>query len=112
MTRKYMLLYRNPVSPERKQPSPSELEAILGQWKQWQKAYPSILELGDGLLPTGKALKNGVITDGPTIESKELVSGYSIVAAKDYEAAMVVVKACPFLLTPGASVEVRELAGY
>jgi hypothetical protein len=112
MSHKYMLIYRNPVSTERKQPSPSELQAMLAQWHQWKAANPDILDMGDALLPTGKALKGGVVTDGPTIESKELVTGYSIVQAKDYEAALLIAKACPILFTPGASIELRELAGF
>ncbi len=106
------LIYRNSSSSERKQPSPTELQAMLSQWEKWKAAHPSILDMGDALLPTGKAIKNGVVTDGPTIESKELVSGYSIVEANDYDAALVVAKACPLLFAPGASIEVRELAGY
>ena len=112
MTHKYMLIYRNPVSTDRKQPSPSEVQAMLATWHQWKAANPSILDMGDALLPTGKALKNSVVTDGPTIESKELVTGYSILQAKDYDAAMGIAKSCPILHMPGASIEVRELAGY
>jgi hypothetical protein len=112
MSHKYMLIYRNPVSTERKQPSPSEIQAMLAQWHQWKAANPDILDMGDGLLPTGKALKAGVVTDGPTIESKELVSGYSILQAKDYDAAIAIAKSCPINFMPGASIEVRELAGY
>lgn len=112
MTHKYMLLYRNPASSDRQRPSPTELQAMLAQWEKWKTANPSILDMGDALLPTGKSIKNGVVTDGPTVESKELVSGYSIVEAKDYEAALLVAKACPILFVPGASLEVRELAGY
>jgi hypothetical protein len=112
MTHKYMLIYRNPASSERTQPSPTELQAMLAQWEKWKAANPSIIDMGDALLPTGKALKNGVVTDGPTIESKELVSGYSILEAKDYDGALLVAKSCPILFAPGASIEVRELAGY
>jgi hypothetical protein len=109
---KYMLLYRNPIANEERQPSPSELEQVLAQWQAWKKAHPSILDVGDGLLPTGKRLKGGVVTDGPSVESKELVSGYSIVEAASYDAAMLVAKACPMNFVPGATIEVRQLAGY
>jgi hypothetical protein len=109
---KYMLIYRNPPSVEQKQPSPTEVEAMLAQWYQWKAANPAILDMGDALLPTGKTVKNGIVTDGPTIESKELVTGYSILQAKDYEDALVIAKTCPILSTPGARIEVRELAGF
>lgn len=108
---KFMLLYRNPAAAERQQ-SPAEMEQVLAQWGAWKKAHPSIIDMGDGLLPSGKQLKGGVVTDGPTIESKELVSGYSIVEAASYEAVLVVAKACPMNLVPGARIEVRQLAGY
>jgi hypothetical protein len=34
------------------------------------------------------------------------------VEASDHDAALVVAKACPVLLAPGASIEGRELADY
>ena len=109
---KYMLIYRNPAAAERKQPSPSELQAMIAQWHEWKAANPAILDMGDALLPTGKVLAGGVVTDGPSIESKELVTGYLILQAKNYDAALEIAKACPILFTPGARVEVRELAGF
>jgi hypothetical protein len=112
MSKKFLLVYRSPVSSEQTQPSATEMQAILAQWQQWKTNFPSILDMGDGLLPTGRSIRAGLVTDGPTIESKEIVSGYSIVAAADYDAAVVVAKACPILFAPGASLEVRELAGY
>jgi hypothetical protein len=112
MTHKYLLIYRNAVTTEAQPPSPAEMTAILAQWQAWQKAFPGIVDMGDGLLPTGRGIKSGVVTDGPTVESKEIVSGYSIVAAKDYDAAVEVARACPILHAPGSRIEVRELAGY
>lgn len=112
MSKKFLLVYRNPVAAESAPPSPSEMQAALAQWHDWKARFPAIVDMGDGLLPTGRTLKGGVVTDGPVVEAKELVSGYSIVAAADYDAAMVVAKACPITFMPGATVEVRELAGY
>jgi hypothetical protein len=112
MSKKYLLVYRTPLSVEQTPPSPAEMDAVLAQWHQWKSKFPSIVDMGDGLLPTGKSIRGGVVSDGPTIESKELVSGYSIVGAADYEGALEVAKACPILFAPGASIEVRELAGY
>jgi hypothetical protein len=110
---KFLLVYRTPASSEGYNPSPQELQAMLAQWQQWKTAFPTqIVDMGDGLMPTGRTIKAQVVTDGPTIESKEMVSGYSIVEAADYDAAVVVAKACPVLYAPGASLEVRQLAGY
>ena len=112
MSKKYLLVYRTPAAPSQNPPSPAEMQAMLAQWQKWKTAFPSIIDMGDGLLPSGRAIKGGVVTDGPTVESKEIVSGYSIVGASDYDAAVLVAKACPILFAPGASIEVRELSGY
>jgi len=40
------------------------------------------------------------------------VCGYSIVQANSVERAAEIAKSCPVLMMPGASVEVREMAGY
>jgi hypothetical protein len=112
MTHKYLLLYRTPLAAEMNPPSADEISAILAQWHAWKQAFPSIVDMGDALLPTGRGITGKVVTDGPTVESKEIISGYSIVAASDYEAAVVVARACPILHAPGGKIEVRELAGY
>lgn len=112
MTKKFLLLYRSPVEVEQQSPSPSEMAAILEQWGKWKATFPEIVDMGDGLLPTGKSIRGDAVTDGPTVESKELISGYSIVAAANYDAAVKVAQACPIRFVPGASIEVRELAGY
>ena len=49
-----------------------------------------------------------LITDGPFIEAKELVSGFYMLAAKDFEEASELARGCPILRLGGA-VEVREV---
>ena len=112
MSKKFLLIYRSSFAAEQTSPSAQEMNEVLKQWGKWKEAFPSILDMGDGLLPTGKTLKVGTVTDGPVIESKEIVSGYSIVGAATYDEALKVAKACPILQAPGNSIEVRELAGY
>ena len=48
--------------------------------------------------------------DGPFVESKEVVGGYSIAQANTIDAAAELAKGCPIFLT-GGNVEVRPLAG-
>ena len=112
MSKKFLLIYRSPVSAEQSPPSPAEMQAILAEWGKWKAAFPQILDMGDGLLPSGKRIKGAAVTDGPSVESKEIVSGYSIVGAASYEEAVKVAQACPILFAPGSNIEVRELAGY
>jgi hypothetical protein len=70
-----------------------------------------MLSPGDALTPEGRVVHpKKVVTDGPFVESKEIVGGYSIVQADTLDAAADLAKSCPALLT-GGKVEVRPLAG-
>jgi hypothetical protein len=58
---------------------------------------------------SGKVVKpNNVIADGPYMEIKESIGGYSIVKAESLEEAVELAKGCP-ILTAGGNVEVREI---
>ena len=52
-----------------------------------------------------------VVTDGPFIEVKEIVGGFSIVQAGTLDAAAELAKGCP-IFQRGGSVEVRPLQGF
>ena len=67
-------------------------------------------DAGDALKPEGRVVNaKKVVTDGPFLEAKEVVGGYSIVRADTIDAAAEFAKGCPILLT-GGTVEVRQLA--
>ena len=53
---------------------------------------------------------DGLISDGPYVESKEVVGGYNLLEAESYEVAIAIAKECP-VLKQGGNVEIRELAG-
>jgi hypothetical protein len=109
---KFMLLYRNPAEPA-KPPSPEERQAFLGLWNEWfQKFGGAILDGGDGLKPGGRVLKpGGIVTDGPYVEAKEVIAGYSVIQAEDHEGAVAIARECPIARIGGA-IEIREYAGY
>lgn len=94
--------------------SPDEMQKIMQKWECWigeamQKGW--MTNPGDALTPEGKVvLANKTVTDGPFVESKEVVGGYSVVKADSLAAAAELAKGCPALLT-GGKVEVRPLAG-
>ena len=84
----------------------------MGQWAAWsEKVGAAMVDSGDGLLPTGKIVSDGAVTDGPFIEAKELVGGFSILNADSYDDAVEHARTCP-VIRGGGTVEVRELAGY
>jgi hypothetical protein len=51
------------------------------------------------------------VADGPFVEAKEVVGGFMIVSAENFDGAVEVVRACPAVHMPGVSLEIREMAG-
>jgi hypothetical protein len=109
---KFMLIYRDPSEPSQP-PSPEEMQGFLAMWGEWfQQCGPAIVDGGDALHPTGRVLRaGGVVTDGPYVEGKEVLGGYSVVQADSYEAAVEIAKLCP-IAKIGGQIEIREFAGY
>ena len=94
--------------------TPDEIQGMMKKWTDWIGegfAKGWMVDAGDALTPEGKVVHaNKVVTDGPFVESKEIVGGFSIVSADSISAAAELAKGCPGLLT-GGKVEVRVLAG-
>lgn len=112
-TNKFLFIYRSPADAPGAQPSPAEMQQMLAQWTAWKEKFKDeIIDMGDGLEPAGKVVRAKGVTDGPFIEAKEVLGGYSIVKAAGIDRAVEVSKSCPIMFMPGASIEIRELAGY
>ena len=111
---KYLFVYRLPCTSDPEvQPSPEEMQAMFARWDAWKSKFKSnIVDVGDGLKRTGKGLAGNVVTDGPYVEAREIIGGYSMVQAETYDQAIAVARDCPIASIPGARIEVRELAGY
>jgi hypothetical protein len=109
----FLFVYRN--SPDRRgKLSPEEMQQHMQKWQAWisegfQKGW--MLNAGDALKQEGRVVNaKKLVTDGPFVESKEIVGGFSIVQAANIDAAADLAKGCPNLLT-GGNVEVRPLEG-
>src|SRR5206468_3396946 len=63
---------------------------------------------GEGLQPTPTAtsIRDGVVTDGPFVETKEAFGGYYVIEAQDLDHAIRIAKGCP---APQGGVEVRPV---
>jgi hypothetical protein len=111
-TTKYLLLYRSPTDAPRKRPSPAEMQEAMAQWNAWKtKFQKEIIDMGDGLTPVGAVCRSTGVSDGPYIEGKEVIGGYMLVATDSLERAIQIAKEGPMTSQPGASVEIRALAG-
>jgi hypothetical protein len=110
---KYLFLYRSPVTATAYQPSPEEMNQLFAKWNAWKDRFKAeIIDMGDGLKPDGKVVRKAATTDGPFIEAKEVMGGYSIVSTTSFARAAEIANECPMLLRPGASIEIREMAGF
>ncbi len=109
----FMFVYRGGDDPS-KTMTPDEMQKLMQKWQDWigsgfQQGW--LLDAGDALTPESRVVNSKrVVTDGPFVESKEVVGGYSLVKADTIDAAAELAKGCPILLT-GGQVEVRPLAG-
>lgn len=65
--------------------------------------YPQALQSS----ATATTIRAGAITDGPFIESKEVLAGFFLLEAKDLDEALEIAKLVP--TSPGGGVEVRPI---
>lgn len=111
---KFLFVYRN-TNESYGTMSPEEMQQMLQKWQSWISdglRQGWMLDAGDGLKREGRVVNaRKVVSDGPFIEMKEIVGGFSIVQADTLDAAAELAKGCPIFLR-GGSVEVRPLQGF
>jgi hypothetical protein len=110
---KFLFVYRN-SSDLRNKMSPEEMQQQMQKWQKWiteglEKGW--MLDPGDALGLEGRVVGAKVVKDGPFVESKEIVGGFSIIQADNIDATVQLAKGCPHI-SVGGTVEVRPLAGY
>lgn len=111
--KEFLLIFRREIISDEPQPSPEQMQASMKQWQDWLggiAAQNKLVSQGNRLYSkTGKVLRAGnVITDGPYVEVKEAIGGYSIIRAESLEEATELSKNCPVYGMNG-NVEVREI---
>ena len=112
-TKKYMCIQRSPrrTGEPPSPPSAAQMQEMFASFNAWKDKYKdNILDMGGKLMPGGKVLSAAGVTDGPFVEVKEIVGGFMIVAADNLELALEVARQSPGLMSPGSSIEVRELS--
>jgi hypothetical protein len=109
--KKYLLIQRSQRGGERQPPSPAQMQEMFAVFNAWKEKFKdNIIDMGGKLSADGKVVTAAGATDGPFIESKEIVGGFMIVAAETYERAMEVAREGPGVMMPGSSVEIREIS--
>jgi hypothetical protein len=106
---KFMFIFHGGISPDA---SADEMQANMGKWMAWVEklSKEGKYVAGEPLLPGGKLVKGNSknVTDGPYTEGKEVVGGYFIVDAKDYDEAVAMTADYPDF-DYGGSVQVRQV---
>ena len=108
----YLLIFRAPID-DSPSPSPEELEALFAEWFAWSEKVGAEGKYhgGNPLEESGKVMRGetgDTITDGPFVESKEVLCGYFLISAVDVDDALRIARGCPGL-RKGMSVEVRPI---
>src|SRR5262245_20595910 len=110
MSKKFLLLQRGQPG-NRQQPSPGQMQDMYAAFNAWKEKFKdNILDMGGKLMPGGRVVTTSGATDGPFVEAKEIVGGYMFVSAESVERAIEVASEMP-MLTPGSTIEIREVAG-
>lgn len=109
-TQRYLFIRRSSPSTGKQEPaSPAQLQEMSAAFNAWREKFKAeIVDMGGRLKSGGKVVRASGVTDGPFAEAKELVGGFMIVSADSYEGAVQVAREMPGM-TPGASIEIREI---
>src|SRR5712691_12270477 len=109
-TQKYLFIQRGPQGKQQQQPSPAQMQDMYAAFNAWKEKFKAnILDMGGKLMPGGKIVTTSGATDGPFVETKEIVGGYMLVSAETFDRALEVSGESPGVLSPGSSVEIREI---
>jgi hypothetical protein len=110
----FVFLYR--ASAEEQQAAmgtPEQAQKSMEIWLTWMRDMESKGHLkhgGQPLAAAGKVVRgtDKLVTDGPFVEVKDMVAGFTLIEASDLAQAVELSRGCPILLG-GGSVEVRPV---
>lgn len=91
--------------------SPSEMQAGMAVWENWVSdiiARGILVSRGNRLAEDGKTIREGkIITNGPYVETKEIIGGYLIIRANSIDDAAEIARSAP--LVGNGSIELRAV---
>jgi len=109
--KEFVMIFRNDSFPK-VELTPDGMMTVTKEWENWIggiAAQNKLVSIGNRLADSGCTVKSGnVITNGPFVEIKEIVGGFSIIRAESVEEAAEIAKGCP-VLKIGGSVEIRDI---
>lgn len=109
--KEFLLIFRR-ESGDSAPLSPEQMQALMKPWQDWMgsiTAQNKLVSAGNRLESDGVVVKpNNVITNGPYVETKETIGGYTIIKAASLEEAAALSQDCP-ILQAGGNVEIRAI---
>jgi hypothetical protein len=91
--------------------SPEEMQQHMQRWIAWMNGLVDSGRVKQRGAPldrkTGRVVRGPMITDGPYAE-KDVVAGYLVIEAADYDEAARLSQGCP-IFNFGGAIEIREL---
>lgn len=106
---KYLCIQRS-QGEQCEPPSPSDMEKMFASFNAWREKFQgNLIDMGGKLEEGGSMVTSEGVTDGPFVETKEIIGGYMIIGADSLEEAIEVVRESPGAGMPGSSVEIREI---
>ncbi len=110
--KEFLLIFRRDATPLETVLSPDQMQAMMKPWQDWMgsiAAQNKLVDAGNRLESEGRVVKSDkLVTNGPYVEIKEAIGGYTIIKAKSLDEAAEISKSCP-ILNMGGNVEVRAL---
>ena len=108
---KFMLIFQGGMDPS--SATPEVTQAQMGKWIAWidRLNKEGRYVAGEPLTPGGKLVsgKNRSVSDGPYTEGKEVVGGFFLINADNFDEAVKISRDYPSF-EYGGSVQVRQVA--
>lgn len=110
----FIMLYRRSLEVSREtMGSPEKAQQTMKKWRAWFKDMTDkgqLKNFGQPLDNAGKVVggKKKTVTDGPYVETKDIIGGYSVIEARDLDEAAKIASGCP-VIEVGGVVEVRPV---
>ena len=89
-----------------------DMQEMMQKYRTWRESHGSRILQGKKLKDgEGRVMRKGaakpVVTDGPFVESKEIMGGFFVVETENYEQAVEIASSCPHMQF--GSIEVRAV---
>lgn len=107
----YLFLFRGGM--DFRTATPEQMQNATLKWRAWLDEIAATGRYGGGerLTPESRLVETdgGPTVDGPYAEAKEVIGGYIVVKAADFDEAVAMTKGCPIFIY-GGTTEVREIS--